>query len=171
MKKVLKTGIITLFVSIFGFIGYQVITKIKYKNQVAQNIKSIPKFEYQNTKGDVYNNSNLKENTSTLFIYFNTGCEFCNDEAQMIQHNIAKFKDVQIVFVSFEKPKKIIAFAKKYKLDNYNNVTFLCDSKVTFATTFDVLSLPCLVLYDKNNKLIEKIKGQTKTEVLLQKLQ
>ncbi len=169
MKKLLKILIISIFVTLVGFMGYKVITKIRKKNQVAQNIKNIPKFVYQNTKGGVYSNQNLKENTATLFIYFNTECEFCNEETQMIQDNIAKFKDIQIVFISFEKVEKIVDFAQKYKLDKYDKVTFLCDNKLSFSTTFDVQSLPCLVLYDKNNNLIEKIKGQTKTETILKK--
>jgi thioredoxin-related protein len=88
----------------------------------------------------------------------------------MIQEKIRRFKAIQLVFVSFEKPKQIVAFARKFKLDTYDNVNFLCDSKVTFATTFDVQSLPCLVLYDKNQQLIEKIKGQTKVDAILKKL-
>lgn len=43
------------------------------------------------------------------------------------------------------------------------------DSKITFADTFDVKSLPCLVLYDKGGNLIEKIKGQVKIETVLEK--
>ena len=112
----------------------------------------------------------LKKDIQTLFVYYNSECDFCNEETQMIKDNIEKFKDVQLVFISFEKKEQINAFAEKYKLTSYDNVHFLCDSKVTFATTFDVKSLPCLVLYDKDQKLIEKIKGQTKIETILKKL-
>ena len=75
-----------------------------------------------------------------------------------------------MLFVSFEKPNSIREFATKHKLSNYDNVTFICDSKTTFSTTFDVHSMPCLIIYDKNQKLIEKLKGQTKVETLLKKL-
>jgi thioredoxin-related protein len=89
----------------------------------------------------------------------------------MIKENIAKFNDFQLVFISFEKSDLIKAFATKYKLNHYVNITFLSDTKVSFSTTFDVKSLPCLVLYDKKQRLIEKIKGQTKAETLIKKLQ
>ena len=42
---------------------------------------------------------------------------------------------------------------------------------MSFRSTFDINSLPCMVLYDKDKKLIEKIKGQIKVEALLKKLQ
>ncbi|MFY8069659.1 MAG: TlpA family protein disulfide reductase [Flavobacterium sp.] len=170
MKKILKIIIPILFISVFGYFGFQIYTKIQHKKEVAENIKTIPKFSYQNIYGGVFSNQNLKKDTPTLFIYFNSECEFCNEEAQMIKENITKFKHVQLVFISFEKQELIKAFAAKYQLTTYDNITFLSDTKVSFATTFDVKSLPCLVLYDKNQKLIEKIKGQTKAETLIKKL-
>lgn len=170
MKKYLKLIISVLFISVLGYFGVQVYTKIQHKKEVAENIKTIPEFAFQNSKGGVFSNQNLKKNTPTIFIYYNSECEFCNEEAQMIKENIAKFANFQLIFISFEKEELIKIFASKYKLTSYDNVTFLCDSKASFATTFDVKSLPCLVLYDKNNRLIEKVKGQVKTETILKKL-
>ena len=170
MKKYFKILLPILFLAGLAFLGYQIISKIQYKNQVAINIKTIPKFEYQNIKGGNFNNSNLAANTPTVFLYFNTECEFCNEEAKMIQDNIQKFENCQLVFISFEKPEAIISFSKFHKLNTHDNVYLLCDSKASFATTFDVKSLPCLVLYDKNQQLIEKIKGQMKVSTLLMKL-
>jgi peroxiredoxin len=170
MKKYFKILFPILFLSGLAFVGYKIVTKIQYKKQVAKNIKTIPRFEYLKINGGTFGNQNLKPNTPTIFIYFNTECEFCNEEAIVIEQNLSKFSGVQLVFVSFEKPSVITQFAKTHKLLNYDNVCFLSDSKTTFATTFDVKSLPCLMLYDKDQQLIEKIKGQTKVETLLAKI-
>ena len=170
MKKYIKLIIPILFIVVLGYFGSQIYFKIQHKKEVAEHIKTIPVFNYENVKGGTFTRDNLKVGLPTLFIYFNTECEFCNEEAQMIQGNIENFKSIQLIFISFEKIETIKVFAKKYKLDTYANINFLSDTKITFATTFDVKSLPCLVLYDKNQKLIEKIKGQTKVETLLKKL-
>ncbi len=170
MKKLLKVLIPLLFIGAFGYFGYQIYSKIQHKKEVAEHIKTIPNFEYQNINGGNFTNENLVEDTPTLFIYYNSECDFCNEEAKMIKQNIDKFADFQLCFISFEKPEQIKIFANKYQLNNYDNIHFLCDSKVTFANTFDVKSMPCLVLYDKNKKLIEKIKGQIKTDTILKKL-
>jgi peroxiredoxin len=171
MKKYLKIFITLVFVILLSFMVYKIVTKINHKKVVAANIQFIPDFKYQNLRGQSFANKNLKPYTPTLFIYFNSECEYCNEEAQMIQESVDKFRPYQLVFVSFEKPEKINSFAQKHNLLNYDNIHFVCDSKVTFATTFDIQSLPCLVLYDKNQQLIEKIKGQTKVETLVKKLQ
>jgi peroxiredoxin len=170
MKKYLKIAIPLLLIGLIAFVGYKVVSKINHKKQIAENIKTIPNFSYKKIDGTAFTNQNLKQNKVTVFIYFNSECEFCNEEAKMIQQNIDKFNNVKLLFVSFEKPNLINAFAIKHKLSNYDNVTFIYDSKTTFSTTFDVHSMPCLVLYDKNQKLIEKLKGQTKVETLLKKL-
>ena len=170
MRKKLKIILAITFICILAFFTYQIVIKINHKKEAAKNIKTIPDFSYKNINGGVFTNQNLQTSTPTLFIYFNSECEYCNEEAKMIKENVEKFQNVQLIFVSFEKPEFIKTFATKHQLTSYDNIHFVCDNKVTFSTTFDVKSLPCLVLYDKNQKLIEKIKGQTKTEILLKKL-
>lgn len=170
MKKYFKIILPILFLSVLGFFGYQIVQKVNYKKAVAAHIKTIPNFRYQKLSGGAFTQNSLKKNTPTLFIYFNSDCNYCNEEAQMIRESIDKFSSFQLVFVSFEQPKAIQAFAQKHQLLNHDNIHFVCDTKVTFATTFDVKSLPCLVLYDKNQQLIEKSKGQTKIPTLLKKL-
>lgn len=170
MKIYFKSILILLFIGILVFLGYQITSKINHKNKVAHNIKMIPAFTYQNINGNVFTNEDLKKETATIFIYFNTECEYCDHETQMIEENIYKFKNMQLIFISFEKQEQIKKFAQKHQLMTYDNVNFLCDNKATFASTFDVNSLPCLVLYDKNQHLIEKIKGQTNTKILLRKM-
>ena len=170
MKKYLKIILPILFIGLFGFLIFQITSKINHKKEVAENIKFIPKFNFQNINGGSFTHQNIIKNTPTLFIYFNTECEFCNQEAEMIHQNIEKFSAFQLIFISFEKPELIKSFAVKHKLYNYDKVNFLSDTKVSFAPTFDVKSLPCLVLYDKDQHLIEKIKGQIKPEVLIKKL-
>jgi len=170
MKKYLKIILTLTFICILVFFSYKTVIKINYKKVAAQNIKTIPEFSYKDINGLFFNNHNIKINTPTLFIYFDSGCEYCNEEAEMIKKNIEKFKNIQLIFVSFEQPALIKTFATKHHLISYQNIHFLYDNKITFAKTFDINSLPYLILYDKDQKLIAKIKGQTKTEILLKKL-
>lgn len=159
-----------LFIGALSYMVYLVISKIDHKNEVAEHIKTIPSFSYPTIEGKLFSNKDLKENTPTVFLYFNSECEHCQSEAEQISDNIEKFARIQLVFISFEEPKKIAAFAKKYKLDHYDAITFLCDKQVSFAITFDVKSLPTVVIYDKNKKLVEKIKGEVKIENILKKI-
>jgi peroxiredoxin len=171
MKKILKIVIPLLVLSLLAFMGYKVVSKINYKKQVAKNIKKMPAFSYLTLDNKIFRNENLEKGKPTLFIYFNSECDFCNHEAEMVQQNIEQLKDIQVVFISYEPVEKIKQFATKFNLLHHANISFLSDSKITFATTFDVKSMPCLVLYNKENNLIEKIKGQVKIETVLEKFQ
>lgn len=168
-KKKLKGIFLTTIITTLLIISYLIISQIKHKKEIEKNIRNIPKFSFQNINGGIFTNQNLKKQTATIFIYFNTECEFCNEEAKMIKENMECLRDFQLIFVSFEKTETIKTFAQKYQLTTYDNIYFLSDNKVTFASTFDVKSLPSLVLYNKKQKLIEKIKGQTQIEVLIKK--
>ena len=169
MKKILKILLPILVLSLLAIMGYNVVNKINHKKQIAENIKKMPAFSYVTLENKVFTNEKLKQNKPTLFIYFNSECDFCNHEAEMVQQNIEQLKAIQVIFISYEPIEKIKQFATKFKLLNHANISFLFDTKITFATTFDVKSMPCLVLYDKDNNLIEKIKGQVKIETVLKK--
>ena len=157
-------------IAISVFVGYNLVSTVIRKQQVAKNIKTIPNFKYKNTNGGFFEKANLSPNKKTVFLYFNTTCEFCQEETKQIKANLEKFKNVQLVFVSFEKPEIITKFAQNNQLNNYDFIYFLSDEQLDFSKTFDVSGLPTLVLYDQNQQLIEKLKGQIKTEQLLKKL-
>lgn len=171
MKKILKILLPILVLSLLAIMGYKVVSKINHKKQVAENIKKMPAFSYVTLENKIFTQKSLVQSTPTLFIYFNSECDFCNHEAEMVQQNIEQLKDIQVVFISYEPVEKIKQFASKFNLLHHDNISFLSDSKITFATTFDVKSMPCLVLYNKENNLIEKIKGQVKIETVLEKFQ
>ena len=170
MKKYLKILLPLLFLGVLGYFGNQIVTKINHKKEIANNIKIMPSFTYQDVKGNTFTNKNLNPNMATVFFYYNSDCDFCNHEAQMVQKNMAKFKNYQLVFVSFEKPAKVKTFAQQYKLDICDNVTFAVDTQLTFASTFDVKSLPSIVIYDENNALVKQLKGQVKPEKIIELL-
>ena len=167
MKRFIKLGIIVLGFGLLSFTGIQVISKIQYKSEVEDTLQTIPQFSFETVEGVPFTNNDLKESLTTIFIYFNSECGFCEQEAKSIQENIEHFKNTQLIFVSFEPVYKIGTFSRQHKLDTYDNVTFLFDKRDDFATRFDATSVPYLLIYDKDQKLIKKHKGQLSITGLL----
>ena len=168
MKK--KKVIIAIFVGIIyllSYLGYNIITKAKEKNEIAKQLQTIPKFKLKTLDNLSFSNANLKQNTSTIFIYFNSECEYCQHEAESISNNLNKFKNVQFIFVSFEQTEAIKKFAKLYKLDSQENIIFLEDKKGEFSTIFNANSIPYILIYNQNNKLIKKHNGQLNANGIL----
>ena len=170
LKTCFKILILIILFSALSFMVYKVIYKINYKAEVAEDIKTMPPFSFKTMGGTVFSNQDLKPNTSTIFINFNSTCEYCQHEAEQIKADIDQLKTVQLMFISEETPKQINDFAINYNLLEHDNITFLQDTDARFASIFDANSLPTLIIYGKNNQLIEKIKGQVKIPLILKLL-
>ncbi|WP_456378388.1 peroxiredoxin family protein [Lutibacter sp.] len=167
MKKYLKPIIGIILVSVLVFLGYSITKKISYKNEVAERIRNIPKFSFLNLNNAVFTQNGLTKNSYKLFVYFNSECEYCQSEAAQISKNIKQFKNTQLIFVSYEPFERIKQFAKTYNLLNKKNIAFLQDKEMIFEELFDAKSIPFMLLYSKENQLIEKYKGATKVNNIL----
>jgi len=167
MKKNIKSIIALLIILIIAFLVFEIVTKNHRKKMMAQTIKIMPKFNFRTMDNQKFSNENLLKNKLTIFINFNTECPYCQNEASSIQENIQKFNDCQILFISSEPINNIKSFAQKYQLSNLNNVVFLFDEKDTFSNIFDTNMIPYLLVYDKNNQLIFKHKGQVMAKKIL----
>jgi len=167
MKKYLKLTIAIVLISIIGYLGYSITAKLNYKKEVAERIQNIPAFSFKTLAGNLFTNTNLDSNKPKLFVYFNSECEFCQAEAKGIQKHLDSLKNIQLLFISFETADKIEAFAKNYKLLNKENIVFLEDKNMAFAPLFDAKGIPFMLLYGKDNKLIQKFRGVTKVEKII----
>ena len=58
MQKYLKIIIPAIGIGLLMFFGYQIVAKIRHKKQIAENIKTIPVFKYQNVNGGFFSNQN-----------------------------------------------------------------------------------------------------------------
>ena len=154
-------------IAIISFLGYKITDKINHKKEVTERTRVIPNFSFNNIDGSEFSTTNLK-NKATVFVYFNSDCDYCQSEATKLEERLADFRDKQIVFVSFEVQDSIVKFAKQFHLFNRENVTFLEDKKGEFSTLFDVNSIPYIVAYDSKGTLKGKFKGATKIDKILQ---
>lgn len=167
MKKYLKPLIGIILISVFVFLGYNILKKISYKKEVAERIKTIPNFNFLTLNNEGFTQNDLATNKNNLFVYFNSECDYCQSEATQISENLTKFKTTQFIFVSFESIEGIKQFAEIHYLLNKENIVFLQDKEMIFEELFDAKSIPFMLLYSKDNQLIKKYKGATKIDNIL----
>ena len=167
MKKYLKIIIGLTLVCVIGYLGYNISTKINHKKEVAKRIQSLPEFSFKMLNNQAFNQNNISTIQPKLFIYFNSDCDFCHEEAKQIQEHLKQLKNTQIIMISHENSEGIKAFAEKYNLINEENIIFLEDEKLEFSEIFDANSIPFMLLYSKDNQLIKKFKGATKIENII----
>lgn len=169
-KKTLKYFSMFIIVGLLSYLGYKVVSTIHYKNKVEQTIQAIPEFEFLTLVQKTFTKANLKPNLPTIFIYFNSECDYCHHEAQTISDHIDKFNAVQFVFVSTEPIETIRQFSELYNLNQQQNITFSHDKTYLFSSRFDATSIPYILIYDSNQKLLKKHKGQLNANGILKVL-
>ena len=169
-KKTFLFIIIVGIVSLLTYLGYGFIIKTKEKNAIGQQIRTIPEFEILALNKKPFSDLNLKSNLNTVFIYFNSECDLCQYEAKNIKQYISDFNKTQIVFVSSEPIDYIVKFSQEYNFNEHSNVIFLHDTDGDFSKLFNIKSIPYLFIYDKDQKLIKKHKGQLNANSIIKAL-
>jgi thiol-disulfide isomerase/thioredoxin len=127
----------------------------------------MPAFSFFNTGREWVKSDNLK-NINTVIIYFNTGCEFCQEEIKDIFSINNEFhkKNIQIVFVSLENLSSLQSFETMFAYDTISNWTFAHVSPAQVDTLFRTETVPTIFIY-KNGILLEKNIGQLDAEDIL----
>ncbi len=167
MKTILKISLLLTGIGLLCFLGYKVANKITYKKEVAQLLNTVPEFSFTTLEGKNFTKNDLNQDKAIVFIYFNSTCDYCQHEAKSIQQNAEKFKNTQLIFVSYETKELIHQFSENYKLNNYDHITFLSDIKDDFANRFDANSIPYILIYSKDQQLVKRHKGQLSVETML----
>ncbi len=170
MKKTIKRVLVLLIILVLGFFIFIIISKTKQKREIANTIQTIPNFSFIKLNNDAFSNENLNKNIPTLFINFNSECDYCQIEAQSIKDNISELKDIQILFISSEPIEKIRSFGNAYKLREHKNIILLFDKNDIFSTLFDTNTIPTSLIYNKNQHLIKKHKGQLKASNIIKEI-
>ena len=170
MKKHYKIALLFVFLGVFSPITISMLKKSSEKNKIAESVKTLLNFEFQTLREEPFTHHDLKSGLNTVFIYFNSECEFCQHEAQSISENLTSFKEAQFVFVSTESLETIQRFSEKYGLNNQPSIIFLRDNQEIFSNRFDATSIPYILVYGKDLKLVKKHKGQLNAKGILRVL-
>ena len=169
-RTVVKKVIIVVVVLFLVVMGMQVLKKLQHKEQVQQALAILPDFSFCTLEGASFTNAQLPQNNKIVFIYFNTECGYCFYETKDISEQLERFKSTILLLVSNESKEAIKAFAIKQNLLGKDKVICLQDSTYTFAKQFEANSIPYILAYDAQGKLLLRHKGQLRAEKLLQLL-
>ena len=156
-----------LFLSLFTFICLASFSQI---DSTAPYIKSptIPSFAiYKAPDSTAFTKNDLKKNEETVIIIFSPDCEHCQHETEALLKDIDKFKNTQIVMITYLPYDEMITFYKNYKIADYPQITMARDTKFFFPQFFKIRNLPSIFVYDKNGKLKKNFEGSVKIDSIV----
>lgn len=159
MKKKLLIIIGLVVIGLLSWMGYSSVQKLDQKSKSEDIIQSL---------NSLINNLGMKEvNTdqSTIFMYFNSDCHFCQWEMEEIGKNKEKFQNHQLLLTSFEPKNEALDFLQQYNLAQHY-VEVNPDSLTSTITG----GVPQTFIYE-NGLLQKHFKGEVKIEAILEVLE
>lgn len=166
MRKGLQILFITILVLIIGYFAYN---QFRIRS-ISSDYQILPEFTLNDVNGAKFNSSQISRDKQKLLIYFDSECEHCLEEATAISKHIDSFKNIQLLFISYQEPEAITEFAETYHFLSLPNAVFLEDKYLQLVSAFNIKEFPFMLLYSKDNKLIQKFEGPTDVEILLKSI-
>lgn len=132
---------------------------------------TIPEFTvYKAPDSTKFSRDDLNKKKSTLFFIFSPDCGHCQHETEMMLQDIHKFKNTQIIMITYLPYDEMIKFYNVYHIANYPQITMARDTKFFFPIFFKVQNLPSLFVYDKKGNFKKNFEGDVKMDSLTAEL-
>lgn len=133
---------------------------------IVKAAENIPYFTFTTLDNKRFTKENLDSTRAKLFYYFNSECEHCEKQGSWLAKDIQLFDNLEVIFISFEEMDAIQGYRNKFNFTR-DNITFLQDTRLTFADKFGVGEFPGIILFTKDGKLIKKFEGETKVNEII----
>jgi thiol-disulfide isomerase/thioredoxin len=126
---------------------------------------TVPQFTlYTAPDSSAFSKANLKKNKPLVFMIFSPECEHCQHETEALLANIDKFRNAQIVMVTYLPYEEMVEFYRKYKIHDYPEITMARDTKFFFPVFFKVRNLPSIYVYDRKGDFKKSFEGSVKID-------
>jgi len=164
MKKIFAIAFIALFVSAVVWLIIE-----GSRPEVLPVGSKLPAIEYAGFNGV----QKLKADSThkTVVIFFSEECPHCKYELNLLNVNAEKFKGVNIFLITLDKGLLTDGFTDKYPvLKKADNIKFGVVKKEDYKNKFGTMVTPALYFFNAKGMLTVKIKGETKMEMILNKI-
>lgn len=163
---------------VFLYLSFLVITSVtsfaqetKEETPVYLRFPTIPQFKLSKAADSTeFTRDDLKKRVNTLFFLFSPECGHCKHETEEIIRNIKKFKDAQIIMITYFPWNEMMPFYHHYKIANYPQITMARDNNYYFPAFFNIKNFPSTYLYDKKGIFKKSFEGAVKIEDILKEL-
>jgi len=125
-----------------------------YKNSTSDNTKVyLPELKVKDFLGKEINTKSLQHFKGYCVVLFNSECDICDAEAEILSLAKDLYKDNCFIFYSPEPDSIINLFIVKHKLKG-NNVFIISALFDSIIQQFDGKSAPYVFIYNENKELV-----------------
>ena len=150
---------------------------VKINSIYAQDFDTIPKYQKDSSHLPSFtvlkvdstytNDKKIPDNTPVVIIYFSPTCGHCQITADEFKGKMKDMKDIYFVWVSYYPLPEIREFAKKFSLQQFNNIIIGRDENYTIPSYFKVQYTPYMAIYNKEHHLIKTYGQGTDADTII----
>lgn len=167
-KRIIRFIAILSFIALSLFWIMRSVSNLKQKEKALHNKKELSRIMGSLSKASSHA-TELNYEKPTLVLYFNSECEYCQEEFAELESNISGTEDLQICAVSYQTINEIESFAMKYRLLGRPNFFLFQIRPDQVVSTFGKTNVPQIFVY-KNNSLVNEYKSKTELKAILRAL-
>jgi hypothetical protein len=130
----------------------------------------IPDFDISLVDGAHFKKSDLKAHTPVMIVYYSPTCEHCQHFGQTLADHIGRFKNAQIVMVTFRPVNEVADFTRICHLNG--TPAIIGTEGLTFLVQhhYAVQRFPFVATYDKHGHLSGIFRDPPAMDTLVQSL-
>jgi len=164
MKKILLLLLVAAQISLVHAQDYDTIPPYQ------KDSLHIPNFTVLKIDSAYANDRTIPKDKPVIIIYFSPECGHCQITADEFSKRMADMKDFYFVWLSYYPLPEIREFAKKFNLQQFNNIIIGRDENYTIPSYFRVKFTPFMAVYDKEHHLIQTYGQGTDADTLIKLL-
>ena len=132
----------------------------------------IPAFPLTLVNGQTITKNDLKKNVQTLVFIFSVECDHCKHMTEEVEKNISKFKNTQIVMITWSNNydiRAIKSFVKEFDLKKYTNISIGTEGySYIVQKYYKIETTPYIAVFNANGKLSKAFrKAPEKVDTLI----
>lgn len=127
----------------------------------------IPSFTVLQTDSSFTNDKKIPNDRPVVIVYFSPECGHCQITADEFSKKMKEMKNIFFVWVSYYPLPEIKEFAKKFNLQQFNNIIIGRDPNYTIPSYFRVKFTPFMAVYNKEHHLIQTYGQGTEADTLI----
>ena len=154
----IKKVILSTFIVVFVFLVLGIINALIEKSEKNKKLSELPNINFSTIEGDNHLLYEVSKDKWVVFVFFGSGCHYCQEEANELSALLPKIGDIHFYWISDEPITTVKAFKESYKL-NHPHVFFLFDENSKYRLDWEITVTPQFLIYSPEGKLIKNHKG------------
>ena len=127
----------------------------------------VPPFKMVQPNGKVFFAANLPIGKPIVIIYFDPGCEDCEQLTKNLVSRIDEFEEISFAMITYLPLESLNRFVTKYNLGQYSNIYIGTEGNSYFVQNYyQIGPMPFMALYNENGDLIKIINVENKLDEL-----